>query len=101
MPPEFIDMVWRHWDKGTQRATLHLYRDANPARLAAAGKNLNTLDCPALILWGDRDPYLPPKFAQAHAQTLPNAELKILKGAGHWPWIDDPAVVDQILNFLG
>jgi pimeloyl-ACP methyl ester carboxylesterase len=101
MPPEFIDMVWRHWDKGTQRATLQLYRDANPDRLAAAGQNLSDLKCPALVLWGDRDPYLPTKFAQAHAQTLPNAELKILRGAGHWPWLDDPAVVDQVLNFLG
>lgn len=101
MPPEFIDMVWRHWDKGTSQATLALYRDADPPRLAAAGEDLNKLTCPSLVLWGDRDPYLPTKFAQAHAQTLPNAKLEILKGAGHWPWLDDPTVVDQVLNFLG
>jgi pimeloyl-ACP methyl ester carboxylesterase len=100
-PPEFIDTVWRHWDKGTQRATLQLYRDANPDRLAAAGKNLNTLTCPALVLWGDRDPYLPTKFGKDYARTLPNAEFKKLQGAGHWPWLDDPTVVDQVLNFLG
>ena len=95
MPPEFIDMVWRHWDKGTSQATLALYRDADPPRLAAAGEDLNKLTCPSLVLWGDRDPYLPAKFAQAHARTLPNAKLEILKGAGHWPWLDDPTVVDR------
>jgi pimeloyl-ACP methyl ester carboxylesterase len=25
MPPEFVEMVWRHWDKGTSRAVLALY----------------------------------------------------------------------------
>jgi pimeloyl-ACP methyl ester carboxylesterase len=100
MPPEFLDMVWKHWDKGTQDATLALYRHADPKRLTAAGKNLSKLTCPSLVLWGDRDPYLPTKFGEAYAQALPNAQLEILKGTGHWPMIDDPAVIDRIQNFL-
>jgi pimeloyl-ACP methyl ester carboxylesterase len=99
MPPEFVDMVWKHWDKGTQAATLALYRHADPSRLAAAGKDLGKLTCPSLVLWGNRDPYLPTKFAEDYAHTLPNAELDIVDGAGHWPWIDDPSVVDRILSF--
>jgi hypothetical protein len=45
MPPEFVEMVWRHWDKGTSRAVLTLYRDADPDRLAAAGKDFGKLTC--------------------------------------------------------
>jgi pimeloyl-ACP methyl ester carboxylesterase len=30
MPPEFVDLIWDHWDPGTQRAVLQLYRHANP-----------------------------------------------------------------------
>ncbi|HWM63197.1 MAG TPA: alpha/beta hydrolase [Solirubrobacterales bacterium] len=100
MPREFVEMIWRYWDRGTKRAILQLYRDADPDRLAAAGRDLGRLTCPSLILWGDRDPYLPTKFALDYAQVLPNAELEIVQGAGHWPLIDDPAVVDRVLEFV-
>jgi pimeloyl-ACP methyl ester carboxylesterase len=100
MPPEFVDMVWEHWDKGTRDATLALYRHADPGRLAAAGKDLGKLTCPSLVLWGNRDPYLPAKFGDAYAQALPNAQFEALEGAGHWPWIDDPSVLDRILAFI-
>jgi pimeloyl-ACP methyl ester carboxylesterase len=100
MPREFVDMIWRHWDRGTQGAVLDLYRDADPARLTEAGRNLGALQCPALVVWGDRDPYLPTIFGEAYAGALPNAEVEIRAGAGHWPWIDDPAVIDRILAFL-
>jgi pimeloyl-ACP methyl ester carboxylesterase len=100
MPPEFVDMVWNHWDKGTRQATLALYRHADPDRLAAAGKDLNKLTCPSLVLWGDRDPYLPTRFAEAYASSLPNSTLQVVPAAGHWPWIDDARVVDDVLEFV-
>jgi pimeloyl-ACP methyl ester carboxylesterase len=100
MPPEFVDMVWRHWDRGTSRAVLALYRHADPDRLAAAGKDLGKLTCPSLVLWGDRDPYIPIRFASDFAAALPDSQLETLEGAGHWPWIDDPTVVDQVVGFL-
>jgi pimeloyl-ACP methyl ester carboxylesterase len=100
MPAEFVDTVWNHWDKGTQAATLALYRHADPKRLAAAGKDQPKLTCPSLILWGNRDPYIPTKFGQAYAKTLPNATFEAIEGAGHWPWIDDPSVVDRVVDFL-
>ena len=67
MPPEFVEMIWKHWDKGTRTATLELYRDADPGRLAHAGADLGELACSSLVLWGDRDPYLPTRFADAYA----------------------------------
>jgi len=100
MPAEFVDLIWDHWDSGTQRAVLQLYRHADPPRLAEAGRNLGNLTCPALVLWGDRDIYLPTKFGQAYADALPNANFERIEGAGHWPWIDDPSVTDRILAFL-
>lgn len=77
---------------------LQLYRHADPPRLAAAGTDLSRLSCPALVLWGDRDIYLPTKFAEAYANALPGAQLEIVQGAGHWPWIDDARAVDRILS---
>jgi pimeloyl-ACP methyl ester carboxylesterase len=101
MPAEFVDMIWDYLDQGTKRAVLALYRDADPPRLAAAGSDLSRLACPSLVLWGDRDPYLPTKFASDYARALPNAELEVVAGAGHWPWIDDPTAIDRVLDFLG
>lgn len=101
MPAEFVDLVWKHWDKGTRDATLALYRHADPPRLAAAGKDLGKLTCPALVLWGNRDIYLPTKFAEDYARALPNAEFEAIEGAGHWPWIDDARVIDRVSGFVG
>lgn len=100
MPAEFVDMVWDHWDGGTRAATLALYRHADPDRLAQAGADLVRLACPSLVLWGDRDPYLPVRFARAYADALPNSELEIAPGSGHWPWIDDQRLIDRILSFV-
>jgi pimeloyl-ACP methyl ester carboxylesterase len=99
-PPEFIDSIWKHWDAGTGRATLALYRHADPDRLAEAGKDLGRLACPSLVVWGERDPYLPTSFAQAYAEALPDSELDLIPMAGHWPWIDDARVIDRVVAFL-
>jgi pimeloyl-ACP methyl ester carboxylesterase len=100
MPPEFVDATWRHWEKGTSKAVLSLYRQADPDRLATAGADLGRIGCPALVFWGDRDPYLPARFGEAYARALPNGRFEALSGAGHWPWIDDPTVVARLLDFI-
>ncbi|HVY78277.1 MAG TPA: alpha/beta hydrolase [Solirubrobacterales bacterium] len=100
VPPQIVDRVWKHWDRGTRAATLVLYRHADPDRLAVAGRDLGHLECPALVVWGEREPYLPLRFAEAYASTLPNAELDLVPGGGHWPWQDDAGVVGRILDFL-
>ncbi len=42
-----------------------------------------------------------PRRHGAHAEALPNAEVEIVEGAGHWPWIDDQRVIDRVLGFVG
>ena len=91
----------RHFDHGTQRAILRLYRSASPEALAAAGAGLGAVDAPALVVWGERDPYLPSELAGRLAAALGGpAEVVTVPGAGHWPWLDDPAVVDRVCGFL-
>jgi pimeloyl-ACP methyl ester carboxylesterase len=103
MPPtarHLVDEFWPYFDQGTQRAILRLYRSAPSEVLAAAGAHLSELDVPALVVWGDRDPYIPTSFAEAFAATLPRAELVVSPRAGHWPWLDDPSLVDRVVAFL-
>ena len=101
LPASLTESVLDHFDYGTQRAILRLYRSAPPEVLARAGSELPTLTMPALVVWGARDPYIPSSFARDYAGALADAELAIFENAGHWPWLDDPAVVDRVVRFLG
>lgn len=51
---------------------------------------LSKLTMPVLFLWGELDPNGGAAVAEAFAPRLPNAELMIVAGAEHVPWIDDP-----------
>jgi pimeloyl-ACP methyl ester carboxylesterase len=99
MPEDFIDSIWNHYDHGTQRAILKLYRSAPPDVLARAGERLGEIDAPALVVWGDDDRYLPTRFAHAYGEVL-GGEVEVVDGAGHWPWIDKPEVVERVCGFL-
>ncbi len=100
MPEQWIEGVLAHFDQGTQRAILRLYRSSPPDVLAAAGSKLHTLAMPALVLWGMCDPYIPARFATDYASALGDAQLVELPQAGHWPWLDDPGVIDRVADFL-
>jgi pimeloyl-ACP methyl ester carboxylesterase len=101
MPEAWLDNVLDHFDQGTQRAILRLYRSSPPDVLAAAGARLGELSMPSLVLWGMADPYIPTRFARAYAEALPASEMVELPDAGHWPWLDRPDVVDRVVDFLG
>lgn len=100
MGPDWARDVMADFDQGTQRAILRLYRSADPEVLAAAGRHLDRIRAPALVLWGERDRYLPARFGHELAGRLPSASCEVTSEAGHWPWLDDPAVVDRIGRFL-
>lgn len=97
---ERIETVWSQFDQGTQRAILRLFRATGESELAAAGAGLEQLGMPALVLWGEQDPWLPPQFADAYGRRLPCATVERIEGAGHWPWLDDSTVADRIAEFV-
>ncbi|NEA33694.1 alpha/beta hydrolase [Streptomyces sp. SID13031] len=39
---------------------------------------------PTLIVWGPEDGYMPAESARAYLKDLPDAELHLLEGGGHW-----------------
>jgi len=100
MPGAWLDSVLEHFDEGTQRAILRLYRSSPPEVLAAAGARLGELEMPALVVWGSEDPYIPASFARQYADALGNAQLIELADAGHTPWLDRTDVIDRVVDFL-
>jgi pimeloyl-ACP methyl ester carboxylesterase len=101
LPAPIAEEAWAHFDQGTQRAILRLYRSSPEDALARAGLDLARIDCPALVVWGDRDRYLDPAFADAYASALGGeTEVLHLHDAGHWPWHDRPDAIDRVATFL-
>jgi pimeloyl-ACP methyl ester carboxylesterase len=97
---ERVATVWDQFDQGTQRAILRLHRDTDQASLSAAESALGQLAVRSMIVWGASDPWLPREGAGEYADRLSDARVHVIEGAGHWPWLDDPSVVDLIAEFL-
>jgi proline iminopeptidase len=65
-------------------------REATPKRLAG-------LDLPALVVHGEADPR-PAWAAEDLARRLPHAELAIMPGVGHLPWLERPDLLKATLR---
>ena len=100
VPGDLVERWWQDFDQGTQRAILRLYRASDPAALARAGLDLGRVRGRALVLWGEDDPYIPARFADAYGAALPHATVERIPGAGHWPWLDRPELVDRVARWM-
>jgi pimeloyl-ACP methyl ester carboxylesterase len=96
-PDERVAEVWEQFDQGTQRAILRLVRSTGPGAIAGGAQRATN---PALILWGERDPWYPPVLADAYGAHLPGAQVERLADAGHWPWLDRGDLVERVATFL-
>ena len=63
--------------------------------------DLRSVDVPTLLVWGERDPVLPPALADEWSRELPHAPLAMLPEAGHVPMVDRPAeLTAAVVEFL-
>lgn len=69
---------------GALTAALNYYRAA--IRRVVTGRVPKTvvIDCPVLVIWGDRDRYLGKEMAEPPARFVPNARVIHLPDAPHW-----------------
>ncbi|MEV0298225.1 alpha/beta hydrolase [Nocardia sp. NPDC050710] len=103
LPRAYIDRVDGYADWGHKRAVLRLYRNSRDPAASFPERNLGVAAnaLPTCVIWGDGDPYIPVRFAEQQRIHFPEAEIHILEGLGHWPFIDDPqAVLTPLAAFL-
>lgn len=63
---------------------------------------LGEIRVPTLVLHGNADPVVRLELGERVAAGIPHAELVVLPGVGHAPWVEQPeAVMEAILEFLG
>ena len=63
---------------------------------------LQQIDVPTLALWGMEDNTVPLRDASVMADEMPDADLRIIPKAGHWPQFETPEVTRRyVRGFLG
>jgi pimeloyl-ACP methyl ester carboxylesterase len=63
---------------------------------------LHQVETPSLVLWGAEDNTVPLRDAGVVADEWPEADLRIIPKAGHWPHFEAPNITRrQIASFLG
>ena len=94
--PEYVEALSR---PGALTATINyyraLFRRGLPALRAAARTPIHA---PVLIIWGDRDAFLGPDLAEPPASLVPNRRVERLADVGHWPHLEQPARVNDLLT---
>lgn len=76
-------------------ATLYPELAANDARVSAG--DLQRLNVPVTIAFGDRDPDMTPQIATNIASLFPHARIVTIENASHWPQWDKPDEVASVI----
>jgi pimeloyl-ACP methyl ester carboxylesterase len=69
-----------------------------PASFAAVTRAIQSIDVPTQIIWGDRDPAVPPAFAWRLHDDIPGSRVEVLADVGHLPHEERPDEVIRILS---
>jgi proline iminopeptidase len=69
--------------------------ELDPAAVVAA---LGKLGGPTLLYAGDEDPLVTPAMVRRAAPLFREASVIVQPGAGHFPWVEDPAAFAAAVN---
>lgn len=90
MPRAYADHAWKAYTPETRKNVLRWYRHMDPTRYGDWEQRMlgAIAKVPHQVLWGDRDPFILPTFADRFGGTVHRfADL------GHWSMVEDPARV--------
>ncbi|MEQ9620179.1 MAG: alpha/beta fold hydrolase [Deltaproteobacteria bacterium] len=64
-------------------------------------ERISDISCPTLIIAGEEDILIPPRYSRILTQSIKNSKLVILKNCGHVPPIEIPEQFNKtVMNFL-
>ncbi|MEH1122862.1 alpha/beta fold hydrolase [Micromonospora sp. CPCC 206061] len=100
-PEAIAPFFWGRWDAAAQRHHA-ASRPSNMEAVALFGAEgafdppatraaLAGFQAPVLLLTGEYDVNSPPETTAEFARLFANATFIVQSGAGHYPWLDDPA----------
>lgn len=100
-PDEMDEMVKVRMSKPTPLYAYHRQLAAGAGWPGTAGR-LGGIQSPTLVVHGDQDLLVPPANGERLAELIPDAELCLLPGTGHLPFIEAAPMFNRVLGeFLG
>ncbi len=91
-------------DPQTRQAFLRTLRsvvDYRGQAVSALGKIHVSHGLPTLLIWGEEDKIIPVAHGRAAHDAVPGSRLEVLPGVGHFPHVESPrAVVDILDDFI-
>jgi pimeloyl-ACP methyl ester carboxylesterase len=102
LDPEVFDALFDQW-QGAEGQALYLRNLAgfDEADTEALEPLLGTIGVPVLVLWGERDAWLPVATSERIAASIPRAERVVVPDAGHFSMEDQPeAIAAALRRFL-
>jgi pimeloyl-ACP methyl ester carboxylesterase len=88
-------------DQPTRQAFLRTLRsvvDYRGQAVSALGKIHVSHGLPTLLIWGEEDRIIPVAHGYAAHEAVPSSRLEVLPGVGHFPHVESPAAVVDILD---
>jgi haloalkane dehalogenase len=97
-----LDEYWKAFSsEGGRRGMLELYRSVDLDELKPYQSRLAALEVPVLILWGEKDEYIPLDYASRFAREIPGSKLVLLEGVRHFLFDDEPQrCASEVIDFL-
>lgn len=97
-----LDEYWKAFTSPEgRRGMLELYRSFDLDELKPYQARLAALDVPTLILWGQKDEFLPLDYASRFAEQIPGSELVLLEDVRHFLFEDEPErCATEVIGFL-
>jgi haloalkane dehalogenase len=102
MSEEAIDEYWKGFaDDTRRRGHLELYRSGDFDKLLPYEGRVAALGVPTLVIWGEEDRFASVRMAHRFHDEIPESELEVLPGAGHFVWDDEPQRANaSVVDFL-
>jgi len=102
--PQIAEM-WSAYASLTETENRHAFVRTVRAVIDPGGQTVSAKDrlylaaaVPTLIAWGDRDNIVPVEHAYATHALLPDSQLEIFEGAGHFLHVEQPARFAEVLH---
>ena len=92
-----LDFIGDRYREATTLARLLWERPGDPKFM----RYLHRIKMPTMIVWGDEDKIIPAGQAETWRRFIPNADIRIFRGAGHLVHLERREAVDALGSFLG
>jgi pimeloyl-ACP methyl ester carboxylesterase len=104
-PGADIGAIWRGFSSLADRESRHAFLTTTRAVIDIGGQRISAYEyledvqpIPTLIVWGSKDRMIPAWHALSAQRPIPDCQVELFEGAGHFPHLDDPDRFARVLR---